>query len=201
MKNLKIFSAFLFIFVSVGILHAQSDLNDKNINIKFGLNGVETAKAVTRPRVIETKSVEKIEKAENALSSVSLEKQAFTLINQIRAEKGLPQLKWSDDVAKIARMHSQNMANYKFFSHSGLDGKMVNDRADSFGISRWRAIGENIAFNRGYDKPADFAVEGWMHSASHQQNLLDSRWIESAIGVAVANDGSYYFTQVFLLRK
>ncbi|HQU83026.1 MAG TPA: CAP domain-containing protein [Pyrinomonadaceae bacterium] len=201
MKNLKIFSAFLFIFVSVGILHAQSDLNDKNINIKYGLNGVETAKAMTRPRVIETKSAEKPEKSENALAPISLEKQAFALINQIRAEKGLTLLKWSDDVAKIARMHSQNMANYKFFSHSGLDGKMVNDRADSLGISRWRAIGENIAFNRGYDKPAEFAVEGWMHSSSHQQNLLDSRWVESAIGVAIANDGSYYFTQVFLLRK
>ena len=98
-------------------------------------------------------------------------------------------------------MHSNNMANYKFFSHRGLDGRMVNDRADSVGLNKWRGIGENIAFERGYDHPASFAVEKWMESPSHRQNLLGQSWKESAVGIAVAPDGSYYFTQVFLERK
>ena len=93
------------------------------------------------------------------------------------------------------------MANFHFFSHVGQDGLMVNDRADLFGISRWRLIGENIAFNKGYDNPAEFAVERWMNSPSHRENVLNPRWRESAVGVALSSDGAYYFTEVFLLRR
>lgn len=130
-----------------------------------------------------------------------LERAAFAQINQQRAAQGLPSLLWSEEVARVARLHSQNMANYKFFSHQGLDGKMVNDRADSTGLTKWRAIGENIAFMKGYQSPVNAAVQGWMNSPSHKRNLLGQTWKESAVGVAVAPDGSYYFTQVFLERR
>lgn len=155
----------------------------------------------TRQRVVETDKKAIVINAKAAFSAIDLEKLAFNLLNEQRAAKNLPALQWDEDVAKIARMHSENMAKYKFFSHTGLDGTMVNDRADLCGVSRWKAIGENIAFNRGYDKPADFAVERWMNSISHRENILNDRWKQSAVGVAVADDGSYYFTQVFLARK
>jgi uncharacterized protein YkwD len=130
-----------------------------------------------------------------------LEREAFALINRQRASQGLPSLLWSEEVARVARVHSQNMANYKFFSHQGLDGRMVNDRADSVGLTKWRAISENIAFMRGYSNPADFAVQKWMESPGHRRNLLGQSWRETAVGVAIAPDGSYYFTQVFLERR
>ena len=123
------------------------------------------------------------------------------MLNSQRAAKGLTALEWNDDVARIARMHSENMAKYKFFSHTGLDGTMVNDRADLCGVSKWKAIGENIAYNRGYEKPAEFAVERWMQSNAHRENIFNNRWKESAVGVAVSNDGSFYFTQVFLTEN
>ncbi|MBS1797741.1 MAG: CAP domain-containing protein [Acidobacteria bacterium] len=129
------------------------------------------------------------------------EKQAFALINFKRAEMGLPALQWSDDVAKIARLHSENMVKFRFFGHQGVDGKMVNDRADSLGMKKWTAIGENIAFNRGYQEPIECAVQRWMESPSHRENLLDKRWKESAIGISIAADGTFYFTQVFMVRR
>ena len=134
-------------------------------------------------------------------TTFDLEKKAFALINEIRRINGLKELSWSDDVAKIARQHSISMAGNNFFSHRGLDGSMINDRADSIGLTKWRAIGENIAYNRGYAKATEFAVECWMKSAGHRQNLLTASWLETGIGIAVASDGSYYFTQVFLQRK
>ena len=130
-----------------------------------------------------------------------LEKKAFLLINEIRRKNGMKDLIWSDQVANIARQHSQSMATNKFFSHRGLDGSMIDDRADAVGLKKWWAIGENIAFNRGYAKPAEFAVECWMDSQGHRRNLLDARWRETGVGVAVNSDGSYYFTQVFLWRR
>ncbi|CAN5703248.1 hypothetical protein BH20ACI4_BH20ACI4_33570 [soil metagenome] len=155
----------------------------------------------SRPRIVETDKKTITVSSKSIFSAFDLEKQAFNLLNSQRAAKGLTALEWNDDIARIARMHSENMAKYKFFSHTGLDGTMVNDRADLCGVSRWKAIGENIAFNRGYEKPAEFAVERWMQSNSHRENILNNRWKESAVGVAMANDGSFYFTQVFLVRK
>ena len=78
---------------------------------------------------------------------------------------------------------------------------MVDDRADKLGLGEWRAIGENIAFLKGFQNPVESAVEKWMQSTSHRQNLLNAQWSDSAVGVAITADGRYYFTQVFLLRK
>jgi uncharacterized protein YkwD len=129
------------------------------------------------------------------------ERRAFDRINKIRQEQGLAPLIWSDDLASVGRLHSQNMAEFRFFSHRGLDSKLVSDRADALKIGRWRSIGENIAFSRGYDDPVEKAIDLWLNSADHKRNMMDPSWHESAIGVARAQDGSVYFTQVFLSRK
>ncbi len=152
-----------------------------------------------RPRIVPTKASDV--KASVIVNTASLERTAFEMLNRKRAENGLSQLAWSDKLAATARLHSQNMSEYNFFSHRGLDGKMVSDRADETGVGKWRSIGENIAFNRGYQDPVGRAVQLWMDSPAHRHNLLDPNWKEAAVGIAVAADGSYYFTQVFLLRK
>ena len=113
---------------------------------------------------------------------------------------GLAALAWNENLARVANVHSQNMAEYSFFSHRGLDDKMVSDRADAVGIRGWRAIGENIAYERGHADPVAKAIQLWLDSPSHRQNMLSKDWRECAIGVAVGSDGGYYFTQVFLRK-
>jgi uncharacterized protein YkwD len=139
--------------------------------------------------------------AEPPAAVAAAEREAFDLLNAQRTAKGLAELLWNEQVAEIARHHSQNMARDNFFSHQDLDGLLVNDRADRAGLSDWSAIGENIAFIRGFKEPCEMAVENWMHSAGHRENLLSARWKESAVGVAIAPDGTYYFTQVFIVRN
>ncbi|MGI8494448.1 MAG: CAP domain-containing protein [Pyrinomonadaceae bacterium] len=39
-----------------------------------------------------------------------------------------------------------------------------------------------------------------MLSPSHKENILDKRWKETGIGIAIASDGTYFFTQVFILK-
>jgi uncharacterized protein YkwD len=151
---------------------------------------------VTRPRLINNDAKEK-----KTVNVFELEKLAFSLINSKRAAAGLTELTWSDEVAKVARVHSKEMAENNYFSHRGIDGSMIGDRADSLGVKKWRAIGENIAFNRGYENPAEFAVECWIKSEGHRLNLLSDRWKETGVGIAIGSDGSYYFTQVFIQRK
>lgn len=170
------------------------NISDKCPPQAYLVSSGDTRSGTMRPRVYKTAQ------PVTTTNPVDLERLAFNLINRYRENFGLSSLKWSDDVAKIARLHSENMANFNFFSHMGLDGSMVNDRADLLGISKWRAIGENIAYNQGYDNPVEFAVERWMESPAHRENLLSARWRESGIGVAVTKEGKYYFTEVFMLK-
>lgn len=180
------------------IIFAQNNFGPSRIEPAFFVENDEPV-LMTRPRIVPGKSV--VEFLPKPVTTVDLEQRAFELLNERRRELGLSTLVWNDDVAKIARLHSQNMAENKFFSHRGLDGSMVNDRADKNGMTKWRAIGENIAYLRGYENPVEFAITRWMQSTSHRENLLDKSWRESAVGIAITPDGTYYFTQVFLLRK
>jgi uncharacterized protein YkwD len=72
------------------------------------------------------------------------------------------------------------------------------DRARAAGIRGWQVLGENIAYNQGYDDPSGFAVQRWMGSAMHRANILNGQFTRTGIGVARAADGSIYFTQVFM---
>jgi uncharacterized protein YkwD len=131
----------------------------------------------------------------------ALEREVFALINRERRRHRLAELLWNENLAEVARLHSQNMARGKFFGHRGSDGSMVDERADRLGLGTWRAIGENIAYMRGYDNPAELAVEKWLQSDAHRKNLLGPNWKESAVGVSITADGTHYFTEVFLVRN
>ena len=129
-----------------------------------------------------------------------IERKTFELINLERVKRGLPKLKWNPQIARLARGHSENMAVHSFFSHRGLNGRTIDQRASDFGIRGWRSIGENIAYNKGFTNPGEFAVERWMLSSGHKLNLLNTKWTESGVGIAVTEDGKYFFTQIFMTR-
>lgn len=230
MKNNKYSSVYKFVrFSTFAILtltilcsgiFAQAE--SKSTKNQFGTLASVTEKpevtALTRPRIAyenkaivankdEAKFADKpVAFAPNTILVTSaddisrLERQAFNVLNERRKENGLAPVEWSEEMAKVARNHSENMARYKFFSHVGKDGLMVSDRADALGYTKWKAIGENIAYNRGYDNPAEFAAERWMLSPAHRENVLNRRWKEAGIGLAIASDGTYYFTQVFIQK-
>jgi uncharacterized protein YkwD len=158
-----------------------------------------------RPRIVQTTQDVSLNQTKTSIENeveenLNLEQSVFEKLNQYRVSKGMPELIWNEQLAKVARFHSENMAKYKFFNHKGLDGKMVDDRAKNFGLSDFRGIGENICYNQGYENPSQTAVESWLNSGGHRENLLRKIWKESAIGVAVADDGTYYFTEVFITK-
>ena len=199
-KKLVLFVAMMAVFAAATFAQSNNFQGPKPIRVATGND-------VSDPfGLLESDDDDDNKKASGVRSSVVVnmsgeERNAFDQINRKRVENGLKPLIWSEDLALVARCHSQNMADFKFFSHRGLDNKLVSDRADAFGVKKWRSIGENIAFSRGYADPATMAVDLWLDSPAHRQNLLDPSWTDSAIGAAKAEDGSIYFTQVFLLKK
>ena len=133
-------------------------------------------------------------------SASSLERRAFDLINAQRIANGESPLVWDAELSRMARMHSESMARGGYFDHTGPDGRGMVSRAHGGNIRGWSAMAENIAYNQNYDDPAAFAVERWMRSHKHRDNVLNASFTRSAVGVARSADGRVFLTQVFIAR-
>lgn len=129
-----------------------------------------------------------------------IEKRAFEQTNLTRVQNGLPPFVWDSDVCRMARTHSESMSRLGYFSHVTPAGLRLRDRAREAGILQFAVLGENIAYNQGYDDPGAFAVEKWMTSAKHRANILSPEFRAMAIGSFVGPDGSVYLTQTFITR-
>lgn len=119
------------------------------------------------------------------------------LINQERQKKGMTELFWDENLARMARNYSRQMARESFFSHYDPDGKTVVERAKQARIRNWNRIGENLFFCEGYNDFNSVAVRGWMKSPDHRRNILDRQFTSTGIGIATTRGGQIYITQVF----
>ncbi len=125
-------------------------------------------------------------------SSVSAyEKKVVELVNEIRKEYGLSELKLNTKLCAVARAKSQDMKDNNYFSHTSPTYGSPFDMMKSFGIS-YRTAGENIAM--GYRTPEE-VVDGWMNSEGHRANILNGSFKEIGMG-HVANGN--YWTQMFI---
>jgi uncharacterized protein YkwD len=135
-----------------------------------------------------------------AVAATGDERRAFDLVNAERQKRGLSPLVWDGALTRLARYHSENMARDGVLSHTDGDGLDLSGRAQVLGLHNWRALGENIAYNQGYSDPTAFAVERWMVSEKHRENILNGEYTHAGIGIARAADGRVFFTQVFMER-
>jgi uncharacterized protein YkwD len=158
----------------------------------------------SRPRRVnltENSAVEAVATVSPALDDANaVERRAFEQTNRARVENGLTPLAWDAELCRMARAHSERMAKQGFFAHETPEGLQLKERARASGILHFRVIGENIAYNKGYDDPGGFAVERWMTSSGHRANMLYGGFQASAIGGYISADGSVYLTQVFIAR-
>ena len=92
-------------------------------------------------------------------------------------------------------MYADNMANYDFFAHEGLDGLSVDGRVTAEGYT-WSHVGENIA--AGYFS-AESVIDGWMNSEGHCKNMMNANFTEVGLACTVNGDSTYktYWVQNF----
>lgn len=134
-----------------------------------------------------------------APSSSDFVQQVLALTNQFRAQNQLAPLTLNVELNAAALGHSRDMALRDYFSHTGLNGSTLSDRARAVGYAA-RSLGENIA--AGQTTPAT-VVQGWINSPGHRANLLNPSFTELGVGYYhLTNDtGSinynHYWTQLF----
>jgi hypothetical protein len=101
------------------------------------------------------------------------------LTNQKRVENGLAPLNYSDQLSNAALFKGNDMLAKNYWAHIAPDGtepwKFFLDAG-----YRYKYAGENLA--RDFSN-AESAIEAWMTSPTHKENLLSPRYTE--IGVAV----------------
>ncbi len=123
-----------------------------------------------------------------------LEQSVFQQVNEYRASQNLPPLKLDPRISQQCQLHSQSMAKGEVkFSHAGSKQRFQTIAQDI----RYRTIAENVAYNSGYVDPGKKAVEGWIKSEGHRQNM-EGDFNLTGIGIVRNAKGEYYFTQIFV---
>jgi uncharacterized protein YkwD len=123
----------------------------------------------------------------------ALEEQVLVAINDLRQVHGLVGLRLNPQLAATARRHSLSMAEHGYFEHTSLDGSAFWKRDRKYaGHSRLWALGENLAWGSP-GLSAHQAIELWLASPSHRENLLSSAWREIGVGAvhAIGAPGVY----------
>jgi uncharacterized protein YkwD len=112
------------------------------------------------------------------------------LINAARAKHGLARLGTTGALARAASAHSRDMAVHDFFSHDSPGGSTPKQRIAGAGYldgaSSW-AIGETIAWGSGGMASPSSIVRSWLRSPGHRAILLDGRYDDAGIGIALGS--------------
>jgi uncharacterized protein YkwD len=115
-------------------------------------------------------------------------------VSEFRRAHGLKPLTLDPRISAEAREHSAEMARSgKTISHRGFNQRLEDIRKKI----PYRAAAENVAAAAGHEDPARTVVEGWKNSLEHRKNMLGNFSV-TGIGVAESNNGTYFFTQIFV---
>ena len=110
----------------------------------------------------------------------------FCLMNAMRENNGLPDLRQQDQLASASVEHSQDMVDHKYFAHDSQDGRDVVARLEQAAYipkdGEW-VVGENLAWGSGALATPRALVNAWMNSPPHRENLLSGDFQEVGMGV------------------
>jgi uncharacterized protein YkwD len=115
----------------------------------------------------------------------------IALVNQDRAAAGLPPLRESAELDKIATARATDMAVNNYFSHyrPGDPTLAVLELLRADGVAFvW--YGENIIWESGLppDQVATYFNTWWMNSPEHRANILSTHYGQIGVGEALAGD-------------
>lgn len=131
------------------------------------------------------------ENSELTINEVS-ERRMLELVNSERVKAGVGTLEMDSTITAVARRHSRDMFERRYFSHISPEGTDTGNRLQAGGVS-FTYAGENLA----YAPDLATAHQGLMDSEGHRRNILDPEF--QRIGIGVIDGGIYgkIFTQNF----
>lgn len=121
------------------------------------------------------------------------EQETFHLINEYRTQNGLEGLKVSSKLQKIAKIKAEDIVNNQYFSHRSPNLGTPFEMLKQNGVT-YKIAGENLAGNISPEK----AVEAWIHSPSHKENIVEEKFQYTGICVIESPIYGKVFVQLFM---
>jgi uncharacterized protein YkwD len=112
----------------------------------------------------------------------AMQQELLSHLNAERKARGMSALTLSAKLDKAAQGHACDNAKRKSISHTSSDGGTLKTRLRRAGYS-FRTAAENTG--RGFASGAR-AVEWWMHSPKHKDNILLRKAREVGVGIALS---------------
>jgi uncharacterized protein YkwD len=114
----------------------------------------------------------------------SLDQALLDSVNSVRTANGLRRLTLDPGLVDAAVDHSRSMLESGYFEHESADGSSFVARVKRYyspvGYASWSA-GENLLYST-EAVDAKIAMEAWLASPGHRENLLDPDWRDIGIG-------------------
>ncbi len=128
-----------------------------------------------------------------------VESQVLALLNTERSAALLPALTSNAQLTEAARAHSTDMSCNDFIDHTGSDGSLWYGRIARQGYDYAYAAENIYVGNPAFGGTAEGAMDWWMNSQVHRDNILSKAISEIGIGYVYNENSTYggYFTVVF----
>ena len=125
------------------------------------------------------------------------ENELLERVNEVRSRHKLIALAPSQDLARVARAHAEDMARRSYLSHVNPEGENPLQRAQAAGLSGFRLFAENIgATSVGGDR-VQIIVDEWMRSHDHRENVLNPAFNTSGVGVVEGGSGQTIIVELY----
>lgn len=133
----------------------------------------------------------------------AIRRATLCLLNVERRARGRAPLRFNRALAQAANGFALQMVQRQFFDHVSPAGTTLVQRirlTSYLGhVARW-SIGENLAWGGGELATPGETMRAWMNSAAHRRNILDRRFREVGVGVALGTptgreSGATYATE------
>lgn len=121
------------------------------------------------------------------------EQEVLNLINEQRRQYGLSELKAYGELQRVAKLKAQDLVNNKYFSHTSPTFGTPFEMLQKEGVT-YKYAGENLAGNETGIK----AVNAWMNSPAHKDNILDSDYEYTGIAVVDSEVYGKVYVQLFM---
>lgn len=121
------------------------------------------------------------------------EKELLSLINAQRKAYGLPELSFDSELQRVAKAKAQDLVANNYFSHTSPTYGSPFDMMKSFRIT-YKTAGENIAGNSSLSG----AVDAWMNSTGHRENILNNAYNYTGIGIVDSPRYGKIMVQMFI---
>ena len=161
---------------------------NNNSNNNSNSNSKSNAEQTTPNKTPNTTAIENA-----TYKATSEEEELLKLINEQRAAYGLPSLKFDAELQKVAKIKAQDLVANNYFAHNSPTYGSPFDMMKSFGIT-YKTAGENLAGNSSLKG----AVNAWMNSTGHRENILSNGYNYTGIGVVDSPVYGKIMVQMFI---